>query len=85
MENQSAVVRPQFTHRLGHGIGIDIHERPYMVEGNNLVLEPGMTYTIEPGIYLEGDFGCRIEDVAAVTEDGAICLTEFSHELQVVS
>ncbi len=51
-----------FTHRLGHGIGVEGHERPYIVKGNNLVLKEGMCHTIEPGIYLEGEFGVRIED-----------------------
>src|SRR5205823_2151189 len=51
-----------FTHRLGHGLGIDVHEPPYMVAHNGTVLEPGMTFTSEPGIYLPGRFGVRIED-----------------------
>jgi D-alanyl-D-alanine dipeptidase len=74
----------RFTHRLGHGIGIEIHEEPYMVEGNPLLLEAGMTFTDEPGIYLPGKFGCRIEDVLAVTADGGVSLTEYSHDLIVV-
>jgi D-alanyl-D-alanine dipeptidase len=73
-----------FTHRLGHGVGIDIHEEPWMVEGNELLLEPGMTFTDEPGIYLPGKFGCRIEDVLAVTETGGIALTDYPHEIIVV-
>ena len=73
-----------FFHRLGHGIGIEIHEEPYLVEGNRLLLEPGMTFTDEPGIYLPGKFGCRIEDVLAVTADGGVSLTEYSHDLIVV-
>ncbi|MGH7545877.1 MAG: M24 family metallopeptidase, partial [Gemmatimonadota bacterium] len=59
-----------FTHRLGHGIGMDGHEPPYLVEGNELTLEPGMTFTIEPGIYLPGEWGVRIEDDFVVTKDG---------------
>lgn len=73
-----------FTHRLGHGIGIEVHEEPYMVEGNELPLSPGMTFTDEPGIYIPGKFGCRLEDVVAVTEDGGVALTDFSHQLIVV-
>ena len=60
-----------FTHRLGHGLGIDVHEPPYMVGHNRTILEPGMTFTSEPGIYLPGRFGVRIEDDILVTERGA--------------
>ena len=60
-----------FIHRLGHGIGLDGHEHPYLVEGNSQVLEPGMAFSIEPGIYLPGRFGVRIEDIAIIGADGA--------------
>ncbi len=60
-----------FTHRLGHGIGLDGHEEPYLVEGNQLLLEPGMTFSNEPGIYLPGELGVRHEDIMVITEDGA--------------
>lgn len=60
-----------FTHRLGHGIGLDGHEPPYIVEGNPMKLESGMTFSIEPGIYLDGQWGIRHEDIVVVTEDGA--------------
>jgi len=60
-----------FAHRLGHGIGLDGHEYPYLVRGNNLELQPGMTFSNEPGIYIYGEFGVRIEDCFVVTEDGA--------------
>lgn len=59
-----------FIHRLGHGIGLDGHEHPYLVNGNEEPLEPGMAFSIEPGIYLPGRFGVRIEDVAAIGPDG---------------
>jgi len=59
-----------FIHRTGHGIGLDVHEDPYIVEGNRLPLEPGMAFSIEPGIYLPGRFGARIEDIVVVTDDG---------------
>ncbi|MGH7537562.1 MAG: M24 family metallopeptidase [Gemmatimonadales bacterium] len=59
-----------FTHRLGHGMGMDGHEPPYLVEGNDTRLEPGMVFTIEPGIYQPGKFGVRIEDDTLVTENG---------------
>lgn len=59
-----------FIHRLGHGIGLDGHEHPYLVAGNAEVLEPGMAFSIEPGIYLPGRFGVRIEDIALIGSDG---------------
>lgn len=61
----------QFIHRLGHGIGLDGHEHPYLVAGNAEHLEPGMAFSIEPGIYLAGRFGVRIEDIAIIGDDGA--------------
>ncbi|WP_232688309.1 M24 family metallopeptidase [Halobacterium zhouii] len=60
----------QFTHRTGHGVGLDVHEEPYVVEGNERELEPGMVFSVEPGVYLSGEFGVRIEDLVIVTEDG---------------
>lgn len=59
-----------FVHRTGHGIGLEEHEDPYIVAGNDLVLEPGMAFSIEPGVYLPGRYGMRIEDIVVVTEDG---------------
>ncbi|MCG8421024.1 MAG: Xaa-Pro peptidase family protein [Proteobacteria bacterium] len=59
-----------FTHRLGHGIGLQVHERPYLVRGNPRILQPGMTMSNEPGIYIPGQLGVRIEDIVAVTADG---------------
>ena len=59
-----------FTHRLGHGIGLDGHEWPYMVRGNATRLAAGMTFTDEPGIYIPGELGIRHEDTVAVTENG---------------
>lgn len=67
---QEAGYGPQFMHRLGHGIGMNGHEQPNIVEGNKLPLEPGHCFSIEPGIYLEGKFGIRIENIVAVTNDG---------------
>jgi Xaa-Pro dipeptidase len=58
------------THRLGHGIGLDGHEHPYLVRGSRTVLESGMTFSNEPGIYVRGEFGLRCEDVMAITQDG---------------
>jgi Xaa-Pro aminopeptidase len=60
----------RFIHRLGHGIGLDGHEHPYLVTGNDQPLEPGMAFSIEPGVYLPGRFGVRIEDVAIIGDDG---------------
>ena len=59
-----------FIHRTGHGVGLDVHEEPYIVEGNDRELQPGMVFSIEPGIYLDERFGCRIEDLVVVTESG---------------
>ncbi|WP_050033181.1 M24 family metallopeptidase [Halorubrum halophilum] len=60
----------EFFHRTGHGVGLDVHEEPYIVAGNDRELEPGMVFSVEPGIYLDGRFGCRIEDLVVVTEGG---------------
>ena len=75
----------RFIHRTGHGIGLEVHEPPYLVEGSDWVLEPGTTFSIEPGIYLEGAFGVRIEDIVVVTDDGADRLNRSTRDLQVVS
>jgi Xaa-Pro aminopeptidase len=75
----------RFIHRTGHGIGLTTHEPPYMVEGETRLLEPGMCFSIEPGIYLPGRFGVRIEDIVTVTDDGGRRLNNTSHDLQIVS
>ncbi len=67
------------THRLGHGIGLDGHESPYLVEGNALKLEPGMSFSDEPGIYIVGEFGIRHEDIMVITEQGAEFLGDKTH------
>jgi Xaa-Pro aminopeptidase len=74
-----------FLHRTGHGIGMEVHEPPYIVEGNELPLEAGMTFSDEPGIYLAGRFGVRIEDQVAVTADGAGRLNDATRDAVVVS
>jgi Xaa-Pro aminopeptidase len=74
----------RFFHRTGHGIGLEVHEPPYIIEGNRTVLTPGVTFSIEPGIYLEGKFGVRIEDIVAVTVDGVERLNRSTRELQTV-
>ncbi|CKU26477.1 dipeptidase pepE [Mycobacterium tuberculosis] len=73
-----------FVHRTGHGIGLCVHEEPYIVAGNDLVLVPGMAFSIEPGIYFPGRWGARIEDIVIVTEDGAVSVNNCPHELIVV-
>ena len=73
-----------FTHRTGHGIGMEGHEDPYMRGDNLQLLEPGMAYTVEPGIYLTGRNGVRIEDNVVITETGADCLSDMPREIRVV-
>lgn len=70
-----------FVHRTGHGIGLSVHEEPYIVAGNDLVLEPGMAFSIEPGIYFPGQWGARIEDIVVVTEDGCESMNKRPHGL----
>jgi len=71
-----------FTHRVGHGLGMDGHEWPYLVRGNTLKLEPGMTFSDEPGIYIPGEFGVRLEDDMVITENGAELMTPTSPSLE---
>jgi Xaa-Pro aminopeptidase len=70
-----------FIHRTGHGIGLDVHEDPYIVTGNRQPLEPGMAFSVEPGIYLPGRWGARIEDIVVVTEHGVMPLNNQPHDL----
>ncbi|WP_380225211.1 M24 family metallopeptidase [Kitasatospora misakiensis] len=74
-----------FIHRTGHGIGITTHEPPYLVEGEEQPLVPGMCFSIEPGVYLPGRFGVRIEDIVTVTEHGGRRFNNTPHELGIVS
>ena len=73
-----------FTHRTGHGIGMEPHEDPYARGDNMQLLEPGMTFTIEPGIYLPGRNGVRIEDNIVITADGAECLSNIPREMRTM-
>ena len=83
-EIQTAGYCEYFIHRTGHGIGLEGHEPPFIREGEETRLETGMTFTIEPGIYLPGQGGVRVEDDMAVTEDGGVSLTTISREARVV-
>jgi Xaa-Pro dipeptidase len=74
----------RFIHRTGHGIGLEVHEQPYIVAGNGLVLETGMAFSVEPGIYLPGRWGARIEDIVVVGDGGATRLNHRPRELAVL-
>ena len=71
-----------FTHRVGHGMGMDGHEWPYLVKDNPRLLEPGMTFSDEPGVYIPGEFGIRLEDDMVITEQGAELMTPQSRSLE---
>jgi len=73
-----------FIHRIGHGIGIEEHEDPYLVAGNRQLLEAGHAFSIEPGIYLAGRFGARIEDIVVATDDGPLACNSADHSLHIV-
>ena len=73
-----------FIHRTGHGIGLSVHEEPYIVAGNDIVLEAGMAFSVEPGIYFRGEWGARIEDIVIVTEDGGEAVNRRPHGLVVL-
>jgi len=81
---ESAGYGVYFTHRTGHGIGMEGHEEPYMRSDNMQLLEPGMAFTVEPGIYLPGRNGVRIEDNVVITETGADVLSDMPREIRVV-
>ena len=73
-----------FVHRTGHGIGLSVHEEPYIVAGNDMPLEAGMAFSVEPGIYFSGQWGARIEDILIVTDDGPVSVNNRPHDLIVV-
>ena len=75
---------PYFTHRLGHFIGAEVHEKGDVSEASEIIAQPGMTFSIEPGIYLPGDVGVRIEDLVLVTENGVEILNHYPKTLQVI-
>ncbi|MBN2677995.1 MAG: aminopeptidase P family protein [Anaerolineaceae bacterium] len=74
----------KFTHRTGHGLGLEVHEHPYIYAENQQPLEAGMTFTIEPGIYLPGKGGVRIEDNIVVTQKGCTCLSDLPRDVQIL-
>jgi D-alanyl-D-alanine dipeptidase len=80
-EIEGAGYGTHFIHRTGHGIGLEGHEEPYIIAGNALPLRPGMTFSVEPGIYLPDRFGVRIEDIVAVTDGGARRLNDATRKL----
>jgi Xaa-Pro dipeptidase len=71
-------------HRVGHGLGMDGHEYPYIVQGNNTVIESGMVFSVEPGIYIPGKWGLRIEDIIYVTDSGCESFFHSSKDYNVV-
>ena len=71
-------------HKTGHGLGLDVHEDPYVMRNNNELLEEGMVITIEPGLYKKGSLGIRIEDDVVITNDGCKSLTTFPKQLTII-
>jgi Xaa-Pro aminopeptidase len=72
---------PLFPHRTGHGLGLEIHEPPWITSTSETILEPGMVFSVEPGVYLQHKFGIRIEDIVVVTAGACRCLTGLDHNL----
>jgi Xaa-Pro aminopeptidase len=72
-----------FIHRTGHGLGLEVHEAPWVMAGNEQTLAEGMVFSVEPGVYLPGQFGIRIEDIVAVTDTGVRTLTGFDRQLVI--
>jgi len=73
-----------FVHRTGHGMGVEVHEQPYITSVSQTVLEPGMVFSIEPGIYLPGRFGIRLEDIVILRDDGPEILSQLPRTLKVL-
>jgi Xaa-Pro aminopeptidase len=76
---------PQFIHRVGHGIGLETHEEPYLVAGNREPLREGCAFSVEPGVYIEGRYGARLEDIVVCGPDGPIVLNDSARDLRVVA
>ncbi len=81
----AAGLGPRFIHRTGHGIGLEAHEDPYIVAGNGQPLRPGMAFSIEPGIYLDGAWGMRLEDIVVCGPDGPDVLNMADRALRIVA
>ncbi|GAB3127205.1 Xaa-Pro peptidase family protein [Tsukamurella serpentis] len=81
---ESAGLGEYFVHRTGHGIGLSVHEEPYIVAGNDIPVEVGMAFSIEPGVYEKGRWGARIEDIVIVTENGCESVNNRPHGLTIV-
>jgi Xaa-Pro dipeptidase len=73
-----------FIHRTGHGIGMEAHEEPYMVSGNSLPISAGHAFSVEPGIYIPGKWGMRLEDIVVATETGPVSMNKVNHSLVTV-
>lgn len=78
---EDAGLGPYFTHRTGHGLGLEAHEPPWIMSGSDTVLRPGMVFSIEPGVYLPGKFGIRVEDIVVITDHGCQVLSELPREM----
>ena len=74
-----------FVHRTGHGLGTEIHEAPFITSSSETILEPGMVFSIEPGIYMPGKFGVRLEEIVILHDDGPEILSKIPRELKVIS
>ncbi|GAA1480213.1 Xaa-Pro peptidase family protein [Gordonia sinesedis] len=81
---RDAGLAERFIHRTGHGIGLSVHEEPFIVAGNDVELKPGMAFSVEPGVYFPGEWGARIEDIVVVTDDGCEPLNSRPHELRIL-
>jgi len=73
-----------FMHRLGHGLGVEVHEPPYITSTDNTVIEEGMVFSIEPGIYLPGQFGIRLEDIVIIRSDGPEILSDLPRDAHII-
>ncbi|MEO9898983.1 MAG: M24 family metallopeptidase, partial [Paracoccaceae bacterium] len=74
-----------FMHRTGHGMGVEIHETPYITASSQTILEEGMVFSIEPGIYLPGRFGLRLEDIVILRADGPEILSDLPRDLMIIN